>query len=295
MGVESMRRLTTVLTISLMLCGAAAARADFPLTVADALGRTVTVARQPQRIISLAPSITEILFALGLDDRIAGISDADDYPPDRIKGKPRIGGVQVNVEMLVGLRPDLILGMPSLQRGQLDRLVALRLPVVAVEARSLPDVYAQVTLIGRLTGREDAARRLTAQMQAEAQTAASGVRGGHPPRVYVEIWGDPPTAAGGGTFVDDLIRRAGGRNIFSDVAGWPQVAGETVIARNPEVIVLTYAGRAQVLQRPGWAEVSAVRSGRVVEVSSALVSRPGPRLILGLERLARILHPEALH
>ncbi len=290
-----MRRFTAVLTISLVLCGAAAARAGFPLTMADALGRTVTIARQPQRIISLAPSITEILFALGLDDRIAGISDADDYPPDRLRGKPRIGGVQVNVEMLVGLRPDLILGMPSLQRGQLERLVALRLPVVAVEARSLPDVYAQVTLIGRLTGREEAARRLTAQMQADAQTVASAVRGGRPLRVYVEIWGDPPTAAGGDTFVDDLIRRAGGRNIFSDVAGWPQVAGEMVIARSPEVIILTYAGRGQVLQRAGWAEVAAVRSGRIVEVPSALVARPGPRMILGLERLARILHPEALH
>ncbi len=290
-----MRRFTVVLTISLVLCGAAAALATFPLTVSDALGRTVTLAHQPQRIISLAPSITEILFALGLDDRIAGISDADDYPPDRIKGKPRIGGVQVNVEMLVGLRPDLILGMLSLQRGQLERLVALRLPVVAVDARSLPDVYAQVTLIGRLTGREDAARRLTAQMQTEAQAVSSAVRGSRPPRVYVEIWGDPPTAAGGDTFVDDLLRRAGGRNIFSDVAGWPQVAGETVIALNPEVIILTYAGRSQVLQRPGWADVAGVRSHRVVEVPSALVSRPGPRLILGLERLARVLHPEAFH
>ncbi len=290
-----MGRTIVALTTALVLWAAAAVPAAFSLTVTDALGRVVTLPELPQRIVSLAPSVTEILFALGLDDRIVGISEADDYPPDRLTGRARVGGVQVNVEAIVGLRPDLILGLPELQRGQLDRLISLGLPVVAVQARTLPDVYAQMAVLGRLTGREEEARRLVSAMRAREQGVAAAVRPRRPVRVYVEIWGEPPTAVGGSTFVDDLIRRAGGINILSDLAGWPEVTEEIVVARDPQVIVLTYAGRAQVLHRRGWAQVTAVRSNRVVEVPTALISRPGPRMVLGLEVLARVFHAEAVH
>lgn len=283
-----------VAIVGSVLMAASAAQGGFPVTVSDALGRTVTVRREPGRIISLAPSITEILFALGLDARIGGLSDADDFPPGRVAGKPRVGGAQLNVEAVVGLHPDLILGLVSLQRGQLDRLIELHLPVVALDARSLEDIEAQIQMIGRLTGRETAAQQLLAGMRTRVAAVASAVRGRRPPRVYVEIWGEPLMGAGGGTFADDVLRRAGGANIFSDLAGWPLVAAEAVIRRNPEVIVLTYRGRAGVLARRGWSQIAAVRSGRVIEVDAALVSRPGPRIVLGLEHLARILHPEVL-
>ncbi len=288
-----MRR-AAVIAIATVLWGAGAGHAEFPLTITDALGRAVTLARQPQRIVSLAPSVTEILFALDLDDRVVAVSDADDYPPDRVKGKPRVGGVAVNVEMVVGLRPDLILGIASLQRGLLDRLRSLQMPVVAVDAHDLGEVYAQIRTIGRLTDRDLMAQRLVSEMQARAATVAAAVHSRRPLRVYLELWAEPLIAAGGGTFMDDLIRRAGGTNILSDLVGWPQVAAETIIARNPEVIVVTYPGRIPVLRRRGWSAVAAVRSGRVAEMGSALVSRPGPRIVLGLEQLARILHPGVL-
>jgi iron complex transport system substrate-binding protein len=286
-------RLRIVLAIGILLCVLAVARAESSFVITDALGRAVVVPQSPKRIISLAPSVTEILFALGLDDQVIGVSDADDYPPDRVTGKPRVGGVQVNVEMVVGLRPDLVLGLPSLQRTVLDRLIGLRLPVVAVDARSLPEIYTQIDLLGRVSGHAEVARRLVSEMQSRERTIMASVHGRQSPRVYVEIWGEPLAGVGGGTFLDDLIWRAGGTNILSDLRGWPQVAAETVIARNPEIIVLTHPGRTIVLHRRGWSSIAAIRSGRVTEIESSIVSKPGPRIVLGLEQLARILHPEA--
>ena len=292
-SITHMARITFVLTLVLVLFITAAAPAAYPLTVTDALGRIVTLAAPPQRIVSLAPNVTEILFALGVDDRIIGISEADDYPRDRLAGRARVGGVQLNVEAIIGLRPDLIIGQSELQRGQLAPLVALGLPVVALQARTLPDVYAEIAILGRLTGRDGIARIVVSAMRAQEEHVTSTVHGRRPVRVYLEVWGEPPIAAGRLTFVDDLISRAGGVNILRDLLQWPQVADEIVIARDPQVILLTYPGRAHLMGRPAWGHVAAVRSGRVVEVPSALVSRPGPRVVLGLEALARAIHPQA--
>lgn len=290
---------------ALALCAGAAALAGllagspdaavpgFPLTVRDALGRRVTVPGPPQRIVSTAPSVTEILFALGLGRRVVGVSDADDYPPGEIRGKARVGGVILNAERILALRPDLVVGVAGLQQGQLERLIRLGLPVLAVEARSLDETFAQIRLLGRVTGSAPAAEQLLAGLRARTAEVQRRVRGRPDPRVYVEIWDQPLQTAAAGTFIDDLVRRAGGRNLFADLRGWPQVAPEAVIRRDPEVILLTYPGRQRLLVRPGWAQVSAVRRGRVHELDAGLVSRPGPRLVDGLEQIARLLHPGA--
>lgn len=281
------------LALALVLI-AVPAGAAFPLTVTDALGRKVTFAREPARIISLAPSATEILFALGLDRRIAGVSDADDYPQDKLKMKPRIGGVQLNIERIVSLRPDLIVGMPSIQASQLERLISMDLPVLAVDATSIPDTYAQIALIGTVTGSDHAATRLIARMRARQMAVEAAVRGRVRPRVYVEIAGEPMITAARGTFIDDMVRRAGGTNVFTDLQGWPQVSAEAVIERNPHVIVSTHSGHRRILSRRGWSDVAAVRSGRVVAIDPALLSRPGPRIVDGLTQLAKLLHPGVL-
>jgi len=282
----------------LLLLGAAAApglpaASAHPMVVTDALGRNVRVAAPPQRIVSVAPSVTEILFALGLDRRIVGVSAADDYPPQAVQAKPRVGGVVLDIERLLRLRPDLVIGVAGLQRAQLERLVAVGLPVVAVDARTLDDVYRQIALIGRITAREAAAAQLVAEMRARERAVRRAVAGRRVRRVYVEIWAEPLMTAGGGTFLADLIARAGGANVFADLAGWPQVSGEAVIRRDPEVIVVTYPQGRGVLARRGWDQVAAVRARRVVVVAPSLVSRPGPRLVQGLEVLARGIHPEA--
>lgn len=265
----------------------------YPMAVTDALGRTVMLDAPPQRIISVAPSVTEILFALGLDRRIVGVSAADDYPPEKVQTKTKVGSVVLDVERILRLRPDLILGVASLQRGQLERLIAMKQPVIAVDAGTLPDVYEQIALIGGLTGRVEVAGRLVAEMRRRERAVERAVAGRKARRVYVEIWGEPLMTAGEGTFITDLVIRAGGLNVFAGVHGWPQVSEEAVVRRNPEVIVVTYPQGTRVLTRRGWQQVTAVKTRRVGVVSSSLVSRPGPRLVAGLERLARVIHPEA--
>jgi iron complex transport system substrate-binding protein len=254
----------------------------FPVTLRDATGTLVVVAHPPRRIVSLAPSVTEILFALGLDREIVGIGDADDYPPDRVRTKPRVGGVVIDIERIVSLEPDLVIGMPSLQRDQLDRLRALRLRVLAVDAFSLSDVVQQIWTIGQATGRTAQAAAVASHLEQRARSVSPA----RSVRVYVEAWGEPLLAAAAGTLVEDLVRRAGGRNIFSDRRGYIQVPMETVLVRNPQVILLLYPGRDQVLTRPGWRRVEAVRSGRVYEVPTSIVVRPGPRIAEGLGLIA---------
>src|SRR3972149_4389349 len=176
----------------------ARAAAAFPLTVRDALGRRVTIPRPPQRITSVAPSVTEILFALGLGDNIVGISDADDYPASGLRGKTRVGGVILNVERILALRPDLVIGVAGLQQGQLERLIRLGLPVLAVEARSLEETFAQISLLGRVTGRGAAAGRLLGGPRARGGAGGRRGGGGAPPPGVGGVWGGGPGTGGGG-------------------------------------------------------------------------------------------------
>lgn len=265
------------------LPGAASTR--YPLTVDDAMGARVVVAARPRRVVSLAPSITEILFAIGLDPEVVGISDADNFPPEQVAGRSRIGSVTPNFERIVALRPDLVLGMPSLQRDHLVRARALGVPVLAVEATSLAGTFAQIRLLGRVVDRQAQASHLADTLASRAHA----VRGGRGVAVYVEAWHDPLLAAASDTLVHDLVTRAGGVNVFADRSGYVRVPAESVLARNPQVIVLTYPGRARVASRAAWGGLDAVVANRVYEVPTDLVSRAGPRAVDGLEMLARFL------
>lgn len=266
---------------------APAAPSPFPITIHDAAGRDVIIARAPRRIISLAPSITEILFALDLDSQIVGVSDADDYPPARLAVKPRVGGVVINVERIVALRPDLVIGMRSLQRDQLARLEAARLTVLAVDAVTADETVAQIRLLGRATGRARQATALAARLAQDLAAVRRTVRRS----VYIEVWNEPLITAARGTLVDDLVARAGGDNIFADLRGYPQVSAEAVIARNPQVMFVLYPVRGSlsgtIAERPAWDGIAAVRAGRLEALPASLVSRPGPRIAQGLSLIAR--------
>ncbi len=265
--------------------GQVALAEEFAFTLPDASGATVTIPAPPRRIISLAPSITEILFALGLDRMIVGISDADDYPPDRVQTKERVGGVLINLERVVSLKPDLVIGIPSLQRDQLARLRTLRLPVLAVDATSIEETTAQIRMLGRVTGRLREAEDLALSIERRAQVVRPGPRR----TLYIEVWNEPVLVAGGNTLVHDLVRRAGGANIFSDLRGYAQVPQESILTRNPQVILLLYPGRDRLMTRPGWRGTAAVRNGFVYELPPSLVTRPGPRIADGLALVARLL------
>ncbi len=270
----------------------------YPMTVTDPAGRQVTIKAEPKAIVSLAPSITEILYALGLGDRVAGVTEFCNYPPEA-QTKPKVGGfADVNMEKLLALNPDLVL-VSSLHISQvLPELEKLGLTALVVDAHDLPQVLESIELVGKVTGKEKEAKALVDDMKKRMDAVAKAVEGRKKPRVFWELSSDLWTV-GPGSFVHDLIVRAGGENIAT---GQPylQITSEAVISADPEFIFLAdhpYGESAEnVAKRPGWDKITAVREGRVIELTQEQVditSRPGPRIVDALEFVARTLHPDA--
>lgn len=272
----------------------------YPMTVTDMAGREVTLVAEPQRIVSLSPSNTEILYALGLGARVVGVTEFCNYPPE-VAQKPKVGGFSdVNTEKVVEVQPDLILVASIHIPEVLPALEELGFTVLVLDAHDLPGVLEGIRLVGKVAAQEEAAESLTAQMQQRADAVAQAVAGRERPRVYWELDSTLWTA-GPGSFVQDLIERAGGQNIAADAErAWVQLNAETIIAADPEVIFLAshpYGESAEsVAARAGWDKISAVVNGRIVELTEEqgdMVSRPGPRVIDALELIARALHPDA--
>jgi iron complex transport system substrate-binding protein len=265
--------------------------AGFPVTVRDDLGRSVTVAAEPRRIVALLPSHTETLFALGAGDRVVGVDDNSDYPPEAAR-LPRLGALyDPRVEQTLALRPDLVLA--SEYGPAPTRLAALGLTVWAGSAARLADVYRVLEILGRLVGRSPEAAALAATMRRDVDALAARVRALPRVRVYDEL--DPtPYTVGPGSFVGALLDMAGGDNIVpADLGEFPRISPELVIARDPEVIL--GVPLAEAAGRPGWAGITAVKRGAVHTLTPAeqgLLSRPGPRLAEGLALLGRRLHPD---
>lgn len=270
----------------------------YPMTVTDPAGRQVTIKAEPKAIVSLAPSITEILYALGLEDKVAGVTEFCNYPPEA-QTKPKVGGfADVSIEKLLALNPDLVL-VSSIHIAQvLPELEKLGLTAVVIDAHDLPQVLDSILLVGKMTGKEKEAKALVAEMQKRMDAVVKAVEGKKKPKVFWELSSDLWTV-GPGSFVHDIIVRAGGENIAT---GQPylQLTSEAVISADPEVIILAdhpYGETAEtVAKRPGWNKITAVKEGRIIELTQEqtdIVSRPGPRVIDALELIAKILHPDA--
>ncbi len=288
------RKVTWILLALCLAIPAAAAAADFPVELTDDSGTGIRLASRPGRIVSLSPSGTEILFALGLDKEIVGVTRYCDYP-DAARAKEKIGDLNLDYEKIVALRPDLILAVGNMPVQSLARLRGLGLAVLHFSPTDLASVMGAIEQIGLATGRVTAAQGLTQKMRQRIEKVRDRLAGlpeAEKPRVFVEIWMDPVMTAGPGTFTAELIRLAGGRDIAFDAKPWSPFSQELVLARNPQVIISQCGSAAQIAGRPGWATIAAVRDGRVHDVDQNLFSRPGPRLVEALEILARLLHPE---
>jgi iron complex transport system substrate-binding protein len=262
-----------------------------PVEVVDATGARVVFPAPATRVVSLAPSVTEVLWAVGAAAQVVGVSSADDYPPE-VRGRPRVGGVRVDEERLAALRPDLVVGLVSLQGPALARLRGRGYRVLALDANTLEQTYALVRVLGEVTGHLRSAQEVVDRMRREEAAVAARVRGRPRVRVFVQVWDQPFITAAGETLTDDLVRRAGGRNVFGERRGWPQVSEEEVLARDPECVVVLGRGADRLLRRAAWARTAAVRRGCVAELDASWLVRPGPRAVLGLRALARVLHPE---
>lgn len=268
------------------------------VTVIDALGREIKVELPVQSIVSIAPSNTEILFALGLGANVIGVTEACDYPTDA-KLKPKVGQVEMNIEKIVEMSPDLVVAVAGMQMPVIETLSDLGITVLALDPKTLQGVLDSITLVGKTTGRDEAASLLTQELGNEIQDiqskAAEAVAGEGRPKVFVEIWDDPLMTAGPGTFIDELIRIAGGENISGDAGmEWPEFSLEVVLERDPEVIITVWRDADDVRGRPAWKHVSAVKTGRIQKMNPDILTRPGPRLVQGLKELLEIIHPGSL-
>ncbi len=248
----------------------------------------------PSRIVSLAPSITENLFALGVGDNVVGVTSFCDYPAAAAE-KTVIGdATSLNLELLLALEPDLIVGDSTLVQGHLNQLADLGLPTFAVGPTSLKEIRESLIELGEAVGRREEGERLAAEMAARQQAITEKIDRDFKPKVFVEIWHEPLMTAGPGSFMDELIVLAGGENIAADANDpWPLYSEEMVIEKNPQVLILTGFNRAEVLKRPAWQEIDAVKRGLVFEVDPDLYARSTARLLDALAEMSEILDKAA--
>jgi len=268
-------------------------------TYKDALGRKVTLAGAPARIIPLAPSITEILYYLGLGDRVLGVTEYSNYPPEAAL-KPSIGSyVNPNIEKIISLSPDLVIGTKD---GNLPASVSLleeaKIPVYVINPRNVKDVISTIRDIGSLCGVSDRAGQLADVLQKRLDLIETLVSKGQKPNVFLQINVSPIMTVNGTTFQNDLIRLAGGINISAgEPITYPRISIEEVIRKRPDIIIITAMGNEGEFEKAKedwmkWPSIPAVKNNRVFLVNPDLIDRPSQRMIDGLEALARLIHPE---
>lgn len=276
-------------------CECPKAKPYYPLTITDFAGRSVTIEKEPKRIVSLAPSITETLYFLGALDRVIGVTKFDDYPPGVQEGREIIGGFSdPNIEVIASLEPDLIIGT-SMHLKYLDQLEKIA-PVIILDPKNMDEVYEAVELLGKVLNQSERAEGVVEFMKAEVADVQFRVSNKTRPKVLFISWWNPLYVPGNGTFQDSLIEIAGGENIFRDATSWAQVSLEEAVARNPEIIILSAHAGATIddICNSPLADTDAVKNGRIYFVSDDnAISRPGPRLVEALEELSYFIHPEA--
>lgn len=288
-----------VLLAALLTAGLFHAASAGALTVRDMLGNEVTLARPPVRIVSLVPSVTEIVFALGGEGRLVGVTDYCDFPPEA-KQKPSVGGmVSPNLESIVALRPDLVVATTQGTRVETPReLRRLGIPTYLVQADRIAEVFEVVTRLGELTGRREAVAPLIDGLTHRIDAVRRAVAGLGRPRVLYVLWPEPLIVPGRGAIVTELIELAGGQSITAtEGSGYPRYSLEAAVAGAPDVIILANHGsRSGPIDREKWdrlASVPAIKAGRLQTIDGNLLHRYGSRVVTGLERLARLIHPEA--
>lgn len=295
--------LTSILILSIWGCAPQSSPVPAPIELTDGLDRTVTLAAPAQRIISMAPSNTEILFSIGAGKQVVGRDEFSDFPPEA-SSLPSVGGGfgDYNNEAIVNLQPDLVIAAEINTAEQVNALEDLGIKVFYLSnPTSLDELYDNLLIVARLAGRETEASTLVDSLKArvssvEEKIAAVSGR----PRVFYELDATDPNApftAAAGTFIDTLINLAGGENIASELEGqYLSISAEELLLRNPAIILLgdaAYGVTPEVVSsRPGWEAIDAVKNQRIYAFDDNLVSRPGPRLVNGLETIAKLLHPE---
>lgn len=268
----------------------------YPLTLKDSLEREITIEKEPSRIISLSPAITEILFAIGAADKIVGVTNYCDYPPEALE-KPKVGDfTNPNLEVIISSQPEVIFIAAGVQADLVKQFEDLDIKVITLDANSVTQVLENIETAGRITGNIEQAGEVVANLQQRVDAVREKIsRATHKPTVFFEVWDDPLMTAGPGSFIDDLITLAGGTNIAGDVTKrFAEFNREVLLERNPEIYILNSHAHtpAEIKNRAGYTGLEAVQKDRVYAIEDDLVTLPGPRIVEGLEQMARIIHPE---
>ena len=292
---------------SLILAGAIASihyqAAPRGFTVTDDFGRNVTLKGVPARIISLSPSNTEILFAIGAGDRVVGVTEYCNYPP-AAKTRPRVGGVStVSIEKVVALNPDIVIGCSLNGKDTFERLEELGIPVLGLNPKNISGILADIELVGRVTGEESNATNLVTAMKSRLDAIRAKARAmsqqAEAPTVFYDIGGF--YTAGNGTFVNEIIETAGGRNIAADKTGYFQMSIEELIAKNPQVIICDRGmgsmskAYEEIMSDDRLKIVDAVRNNRVYLIDGDIIDRPGPRIVNATETVYGYLYSRHAH
>jgi iron complex transport system substrate-binding protein len=296
---------TTLISVSLiclLIVIAAVVACDnaAPGAITDDMGREVYLESMPQRIVSHVPSITETLFALDLGDSIVGVSDHCNYP-EEATNKPKVGGYFTpSIERIVALDPDLVLTDGHV--ADIAQLEGLGIPYIVLQPKDIDGILSNIELLAKVTGTQKRAKELISDLEERIDAVAATVENAPRPRVfYVYDATDPtkPWTAGPGSFLDALISLAGGENVAAQAHGpWIQFSMEELVNSDPEIIVVdAMMGTAvispeEIKKITTWQGITAVKEDRIGVVDGDLVSRPGPRIVEGLEEMAQIIHPE---
>jgi len=267
--------------------------------VVDEVGRRVVLPEHPHRIISLSPSITEILFSLGLEERIVGVSNHSDFPPQAL-AKPRVGSyINPSLEQVISLNPDLILATAAGNpREFVERMESLGFSVYTVFPKDFDGVLRSISHIAAITGGEHRGAMVVQEMRMRKERILHLTRGRKRPKVFLQIGTSPIVTVGKGSFADDLISLAGGENIAGgERVKYPRYSIEEVLVKAPDIVIITSmdprADSHMLAEHWNqWKTIPAVKHGRIYVIDSDLIDLPSPRIVDGLEAIAGILHPE---
>jgi iron complex transport system substrate-binding protein len=264
------------------------------VTITDDASRTVTIEGVPQRIVSLAPANTEIVYSLGIIDRLVGVTTWDDYPA-QVERIAKVGDFTTpNIEAIAAAKPDLILVTGGVQADVLAKLEDVGAKVVVVDPQTLEGVYSAIGMVAKVTGTTAKGDVVVAGMKKDLTTITSKLAGLKPVKAFIEIGWNPLFTAGPGTLLDDMLVKAGGKNVVTET-GYVGYSVEQLLSDQPKVYLGTFSSIGDpgaFVKRPGYSALSAVKAGRVYPVDDNVVSRPGPRIVEGVREIAFALHPD---
>jgi iron complex transport system substrate-binding protein len=270
---------------------AKSAQTTYPLTLKDDTGTEITFDKAPERIVSISPSETEVLYAVGAGSKVVAVDNYSNYPDDAAK-KPKVGDMNLNVEALLAQKADIVFANSSVNKKQVEQLRGLGVKVFGSDPKTVDEVIGRIELYGKIMNTADTAKKMADTMRAEKKQVVDAVKDAPKKRVYVEI--SPGYTVGSGVFIDELVTLGGGTNIMADQQRYPKVDPEAIVKANPEVILYSSpsVNPDELKKRPGWDTIDAVKNGRLYPIEDDLFSRVSPRLTQTLIKVGKAIQPD---